>query len=88
MTPEEKNIEIMNWRNKMDFKMDRLLHILENDERIGKKGLVEIVYENKQRHDKKDTADKIRQGQIAVLATIGGFASSVAFWIVKTLIEK
>jgi len=83
---EKEQNELQEWRNSVDSKLTRLLLILENDERIGKKGLVQKVDENTKLLEAIEVRDKIRKGQFYIIASIGGFISSLAFWIVKNLL--
>ena len=69
-------------------KLDRVLYILENDNKTNRKGLVEEVSEIKKDLDQLITKDKILSGKIAVVGFIGGFGFTLISWIFNNFYNK
>jgi hypothetical protein len=61
-------------------KLDRVLYILENDEKTNRKGLVEDVSEMKLNLEELMFKQKMFVSKVAFLGVIGGFLFSVLIW--------
>lgn len=66
-------------------KLDRVLFILENDDKTGRKGLVLSVYEIRHELDEvleaNRTAAAVKKGQMAIYGAIGAFC----LWVLGIL---
>jgi hypothetical protein len=63
--------------SELSKKLDRVLYILDNDEKTGRKGLVSSVYEIRNELDDvleaNRTAEAVKKGQMAIYGAIGAF---------------
>ena len=67
--------------HKSEHKIDRILHILENDDTIGQKGLVQEVHQNSHFRSKALT-------QIKMIALVASTLISIAFAFLTKVIFK
>jgi hypothetical protein len=72
MPPTEKST--------INQKLDRVLYILENDEKTNRKGLVEDVADMKLNLEELILKQKIFAAKVAFLGVIGGFIFSFCVW--------
>lgn len=68
-------------------KLDRVLYILENDDKTNRKGLVQEVNDIKLQVQELITKDRIGESKTALLGAIGGALSTIAFWIIQYFIK-
>lgn len=68
-------------------KLDRVLYILENDDKTNRKGLVQEVNDIKLQVQELITKDRIGESKTALLGVIGGALSTIAFWIIQYFIK-
>ena len=87
MTPEEKE-QLYNRLNKVDTNITRILFILESDNKINNKGLVETVQDNKRTIDNLLLEKKIENAKNGVWGVVGGAIATVIFTIIKFFIES
>lgn len=64
----------------LNQKIDRILYILENDEKTNRTGLVEDVAQMKQTLDELVFKQKMFAAKVAFLGVVGGFLFSVLVW--------
>lgn len=69
-------------------KLDRVLYILENDEKTNRKGLVEVVADMQVNIEELIFKQKIFAAKVAFLGAIGGFLFSVLVWAYDKIIIK
>lgn len=69
-------------------KLDRVLYILENDEKTNRKGLVEVVADMQVNIEELIFKQKIFVAKVAFLGAIGGFLFSVLVWAYDKIIIK
>jgi len=69
-------------------KIDRILYILENDEKTNRTGLVQDVADMKLSIDNILTDKKIFAAKVALLGVVGGFLFSVLVWAYDKVILK
>jgi hypothetical protein len=67
-------------------KLDRILSILENDEKTGRKGSVQKISDLENEVELLKTKDKITESKTALLGTIGGFLAMFIAWIFEHFI--
>jgi hypothetical protein len=75
-------------RQTLSQKIDRVLYILENDEKTNKKGLVEDVADMKQTLEDLVFKQKMFAAKVAFLGVVGGFLFSVLVWAYDKIIIK
>ena len=80
MPPTEKST--------INQKLDRVLYILENDEKTNRTGLVEDVAEMKKTLDELIFKQKMFAAKVAFLGIVGGFLFSVFVWAYDKVILK
>lgn len=68
-------------------KLDRVLYILENDDKTNRKGLVQDVADLKAQVQELVTKNKLNESRNALLGAISGAAFTVAFWILQYFIK-
>lgn len=61
-------------------KLDRVLYILENDEKTNRIGLVESVAEMQKSIDELIFKQKVFAAKVAFLGVVGGFLFSLLVW--------
>lgn len=86
MTQAQRIEHLQQGQADLNKKIDRVLSLLENDDKVGKKGLVQQALDNRTDIDKMQLDEKIKKGQMAVLAALGGAAASIAWWVVEHFI--
>lgn len=87
MDLEEK--KIFNERiDKLDRNVQKILFILESDNRTNSKGLVETVHENKAKVKELESSEKLMKQRMASYGAIGGAVITAFLWFVKQLISK
>jgi len=69
-------------------KLDRVLYILENDEKTNRKGLVEDVADMKKTLEELIFKQKMFAAKVAFLGVVGGFLFSVLVWAYDKIIIK
>lgn len=69
-------------------KVDRVLYILENDEKTNRKGLVEDVSDMKLTLEELVFKQKMFAAKVAFLGLVGGFLFSVLVWAYDKIIIK
>ena len=69
-------------------KLDRVLYILENDEKTNRKGLVEDVAEMKKTLEVLMFKQKMFAAKVAFLGAIGGFLFSFLMWAYDKVLIK
>lgn len=69
-------------------KIDRILYILENDEKTNRTGLVQDVADMKLAIDNILTDKKIFAAKVALLGVVGGFLFSILVWAYDKVILK
>ncbi len=69
-------------------KLDRVLYILENDDKTNRKGLVEEVFDLKIQVQDLVTKERIDESRMTLLGVVGGGLFTVAFWIFQWLLTK
>lgn len=69
-------------------KLDRVLYILENDEKTNRKGLVEEVAEMRKQLDELITKDKVLAGKMTLLGILGGALFALISWLIDVWINK
>lgn len=67
----------------MENSINRILYILENDNKINHSGLVEIVRESEHRINELELYNKINKAKSATYGTIAGFVVVVVWHLVK-----
>lgn len=68
-------------------KLDRVLYILENDDKTNRKGLVQDVNDLKLQVQELLTKERINESKTALLGAIGGAVFTIAFWILQYFIK-
>lgn len=75
--------------SELSKKLDRVLYILENDEKTNRKGLVSAVYDLRHEFDEFSqaikTAEAVKKGQMAIYGAIGAFCLWLLGIITKAL---
>ena len=69
-------------------KIDRILYILENDEKTNRTGLVQDVADMKLAIDDIIVEKKMFAAKVAVLGVVGGFLFSVMVWAYDKVLIK
>lgn len=69
-------------------KIDRILYILENDEKTNRTGLVQDVSDMKLAMEDIIVEKKIFAAKVAFLGVVGGFLFSVLVWAYDKIIIK
>lgn len=69
-------------------KIDRILYILENDEKTNRTGLVQDVADMKLSIEDIIVEKKMFAAKVAVLGVVGGFIFSVLVWAYDKVILK
>lgn len=72
----------------LEQKIDRVLYILENDDKTDRKGLVKQVEDMEQALDEIILNQKMFAFKVAVLGAAGGFLFSALVWIYDKIIVK
>lgn len=72
----------------LEQKIDRVLYILENDDKTDRKGLVKQVEDMEQALDEIILNQKMFAFKVAFLGAIGGFLFTVLVWIYDKIIIK
>lgn len=72
----------------LDQKIDRVLYILENDDKTSRKGLVKQVEDMEQALDEIILNQKMFAFKVAFLGAIGGFLFTALVWIYDKIIIK
>lgn len=75
-------------RQTINQKIDRILYILENDEKTKRKGLVEDVSDMKITLEELVFKQKMFAAKVAFLGVVGGFLFSVLVWVYDKIIIK
>ena len=75
-------------RQSINKKIDRVLYILENDEKTNRKGLVEDVADIKIVLEDLLFKQKMFAAKVAFLGVVGGFLFSVLVWAYDKVILK
>lgn len=79
MAPEKQTI---------NQKLDRVLYILENDDKTNRKGLVEDVADMKLNIEELIFKQKMFAAKVAFLGMVGGFLFSFGLWFYDKVIIK
>ena len=87
MTAEEKR-EIYSQLDNLKTQNQRILMILESDEKIREKGLVESVSEIKNTLNELLVREKVYKAKATTWGIIGGGLGTAALWVFKLLIGK
>lgn len=74
--------------NKIQRQMDRILGILETDNKIKEKGLVEKVSLIEKLLNELLTREKIYKAKATTWGIIGGAVGTAAFWLIKIVLAK
>jgi hypothetical protein len=69
-------------------KLDRVLYILENDDKTNRKGLVEEFSDMKKTLEDLVLKQKMFATKVAVLGVIGGFLFTFGMWVYDKIIIK
>lgn len=87
MTPEEKK-EFYKRFTSIDKRVDRILGILESDDRIKEKGLVEKV--SQMQNDLKELLirEKVYKAKATTWGIIGGAIGTAFIWLGKIVLTK
>jgi len=72
----------------LEQKIDRVLYILENDDKTDRKGLVKQVEDMEQALDEIILNQKMFAFKVAFLGAAGGFLFSALVWIYDKIIIK
>ena len=72
----------------LEQKIDRVLYILENDDKTSRKGLVKQVEDMEQALDEIILNQKMFAFKVAFLGAIGGFLFTALVWIYDKIIVK
>ena len=72
----------------LEQKIDRVLYILENDDKTDRKGLVKQVEDMEQALDEIILNQKMFAFKVAFLGALGGFLFSALVWIYDKIIIK
>ena len=72
----------------LDQKIDRVLYILENDDKTDRKGLVKQVEDMEQALDDIILNQKMFAFKVAFLGALGGFLFTALVWIYDKIIIK
>ena len=72
----------------LDQKIDRVLYILENDDKTSRKGLVKQVEDMEQALDEIILNQKMFAFKVAFLGALGGFLFTALVWIYDKIIIK
>jgi hypothetical protein len=72
----------------LEQKIDRVLYILENDDKTSRKGLVKQVEDMEQALDEIILNQKMFAFKVAFLGAIGGFLFTALVWIYDKIIIK
>lgn len=87
MSPIEKK-EIYKRFDSLEKGMIRILGILESDEKIKEKGLVEKVNQMQSDLNELLTREKVYKAKATTWGVIGGALTTGLFWIIKTIATK
>ena len=87
MTPTEKK-EFYKRFDTLDRRIDRILGILETDDAIKQKGLVEKVSNIQTILNELLTREKIYKAKATTWGIIGGAIGTAIIWVVKILLTK
>ena len=69
-------------------KLDRVLYILENDDKTNRKGLVEEVFDLKIQVQDLVTKERIDESRMTLLGVVGGGLFTFAFWVFQYILSK
>jgi hypothetical protein len=72
----------------LEQKIDRVLYILENDDKTSRKGLVKQVEDMEQALDEIILNQKMFAFKVAFLGAVGGFLFTALVWIYDKIIVK
>lgn len=72
----------------LNQKLDRVLYILENDDKTNRKGLVEEVSDMKSTLEDLLLKQKMLAGKVAFLGAVGGFVFTFGMWFYDKIIIK
>lgn len=72
----------------LEQKIDRVLYILENDDKTDRKGLVKQVEDMEQALDEIILNQKMFAFKVAFLGALGGFLFTALVWIYDKIIVK
>ena len=72
----------------LEQKIDRVLYILENDDKTDRKGLVKQVEDMEQALDEIIINQKMFAFKVAFLGALGGFLFTALVWIYDKIIIK
>ena len=72
----------------LEQKIDRVLYILENDDKTDRKGLVKQVEDMEQALDEIILNQKMFAFKVAFLGALGGFLFTALVWIYDKIIIK
>jgi len=72
----------------LEQKIDRVLYILENDDKTSRKGLVKQVEDMEQALDEIILNQKMFAFKVAFLGALGGFLFTALVWIYDKIIIK
>ena len=87
MTQEEKE-KLYTRLDKVDANISRVLFILENDDKISNKGLVQIVRENSKNIEDIVVERKLERRTIAVIGLAGGAMWQLLQYLIKIFFER
>lgn len=88
MAQSDINEHLVNKFEIMEKQMTRVLAILETDEKIKEKGLVEKVSLLSKQLDELLTREKIYKAKATTWGLIGGACGTILIWILKVLFAK
>lgn len=91
MSEENKDLHnAMKSLKEVERKVDRILGYFYNDDNTGQRGLVQRVADNEQDiadlKKKREIDVAVKNGQIAIYATIGSALTLLIGWIIKLII--
>lgn len=87
MTPQEKK-DFYKRFDVLDRRIDRILGILESDEKIKEKGLVEKVNGMNQKLSELLTREKVYKAKATTWGVIGGAVGTALIWLLKIVFTK
>jgi hypothetical protein len=87
MTPQEKK-DFYKRFDVLDRRIDRILGILESDEKIKEKGLVEKVNGMNQKLSELLTREKVYKAKATTWGVIGGAVGTALIWVLKIVFTK
>jgi hypothetical protein len=87
MTQEEKK-EFGIWKSTIEGKLNRVLYILESDDKTNSKGLVETVNYNHSSIQKIHRDNDVLKAKASVWGVVGAAAFTIITWIVQKIIQK